>query len=132
MTHDISTLRDKTTGRRGCYQSTRYDGLLRVKEFGTGRFFYIKPQHAVLELRERTLANKRKAMSMTYDGTANRHRRSISVVDTREYAGPVRGGTRHKLSTQSTQSKILFDARRYKAEKSGKKYVDGLLASDFA
>ena len=67
-------------------------------------------------------------MSMTYDGTANRHRRSISVVDTREYAGPTRGGTRHKLSTQS---KILFDARRYKAEKSGNKYVDGIPASEF-
>ena len=67
-------------------------------------------------------------MSMTYDGTANRHRRSISVVDTREYAGPTRGGTRHKLSTRST---VLEKARQHKAQQSGKKYVDGIPASEF-
>lgn len=128
MTRHISTLRDKTTGRRGCCQSTRSDGMLRVKEFGTGRFFYIKPQHAVLELRGRTLANKRKAMSMTYDGTSNRHRRSIGVVDTREYSGPTKGGTRHKLSTRST---VLEKARQHKYEMSGGKNRDGQDASEF-
>jgi len=34
MTAGISTIRDKTNGRRGCYHQTRANGLLRAKEYG--------------------------------------------------------------------------------------------------
>jgi len=127
MTRDISTLRDKTTGRRGCYQSTRYDGLLRVKEFGTGRFFYIKPQNAVLELQPRTLANKRKeSMSYGSESIRNRHRPGIVVQDTRVYAGPTKIGPMRKTTDNDTLEKT----RKHKYDR-GDKVIDGVPREEF-
>ena len=67
-------------------------------------------------------------MSYGSESVRNRHRPGIQVQDTREYSGPVRGGTRHKLSTQST---VLEKARQHKYEMSGGKNRDGLDASEF-
>jgi hypothetical protein len=130
MTAGISTIRDRTNGRRGCYHQTRSNGLLRAKEYGTGKWFYIKPKNVVLELRPRTLKNKRKeSMSFSTEPVRNRHRPGIKTVDTRVYAGPTKIGP-HIRGYRGFD--VLRAAREYKAAKTGKKYVDGIPATEFA
>jgi len=130
MTAGISTIRDRTNGRRGCYHQTRANGLLRAKEYGTGKWFYIKPKNAVLELRPRTLANKRKESNMSWgtESIRNRHRPGIKVQDTREYGGKTRVGPRRLFDDMD----VLREAREHKAKQSGAKYVDGIPKEEFA
>ena len=67
-------------------------------------------------------------MSFGNEPVRNRHRPGIKTQDTRVYAGPTKIGP-HIRDYRGVD--VLRQARAYKAQQSGKKYVDGLLASEF-
>ena len=67
-------------------------------------------------------------MSFGNEPVRNRHRPGIVVQDTRIYAGPTKIGP-HIRDYRGVD--VLRQARAYKAAKTGKKYVDGIPASEF-
>jgi hypothetical protein len=111
---------------RKCGTVLRIFALSIVVESKSGVRFSLPIADAVTGLKQRVYKPKPKSTKYVME-TLRKHYKPISVVDTRQYAGPSKGGTRHKMSTQST---VLEEARQHKAKQSGAKFVDGVPAEE--